>query len=108
MHFVDAFSSFTWIYKLRNKYEALQTFINFKNQVELQLDHKIKSIQIDWGGEYRDSLIFFILMVSFIESLAHTHEQNGVAKRKHRHIMENGLTLLAHASMPLKYWDEAF
>lgn len=22
--------------------------------------------------------------------------------------MENGLTLLAHASMPLQYWDEAF
>ena len=38
----------------------------------------------------------------------HTHEQNRVAERKHCHIVENGLTLLAKASMPLKYWDEAF
>ncbi|KAF7834842.1 Retrovirus-related Pol polyprotein from transposon TNT 1-94 [Senna tora] len=41
-------------------------------------------------------------------SCPHTHEQNGVAKCKHCHITEMGLTLLAHASMPLKYWDEAF
>lgn len=30
------------------------------------------------------------------------------AERKHRHIMENGLTLLAHASMRFEYWDIAF
>jgi histone deacetylase 1/2 len=29
-------------------------------------------------------------------------------KRKHHHIVEVGLSLLAHASMPLKFWDEAF
>jgi hypothetical protein len=29
-------------------------------------------------------------------------------EHKHRHIMEVGLCLLAHASMPLKYWDETF
>lgn len=28
--------------------------------------------------------------------------------KKHRHIVETGLTLLANASIPLKYWDEAF
>ena len=28
--------------------------------------------------------------------------------RKHHHIVEVGLALLAHASMPLKFWDEAF
>jgi hypothetical protein len=41
-------------------------------------------------------------------SCPHTHQQNGSAERKHRHIVEIGLTLLAHAAMPLKFWDEAF
>src|SRR3954463_8199439 len=41
-------------------------------------------------------------------SCPHAHQQNGSAERKHRHIVEVGLSLLAHASMPLKYWDEAF
>jgi histone deacetylase 1/2 len=33
---------------------------------------------------------------------------NGSAERKHLHIVEVGLALLANASMPLKFWDEAF
>ncbi|XP_047337181.1 cation/H(+) antiporter 15-like [Impatiens glandulifera] len=41
-------------------------------------------------------------------SCPHTSEQNGIAERKIRHITEIGLTLLAHASMPLHYWSEAF
>jgi hypothetical protein len=31
-----------------------------------------------------------------------------LAERKHRHIVEVALDLLANASMPLKFWDEAF
>ena len=41
-------------------------------------------------------------------SCPHTHQQNGLVERKHRHIVETGLTLLAQANMPLSYWDEAF
>ena len=29
-------------------------------------------------------------------------------ERKHRHIVEMGLTLMSQASMPLSYWDHAF
>jgi hypothetical protein len=38
----------------------------------------------------------------------HTHQENGSVERKHRHIVEIGLSLLSHASMPLQYWDETF
>jgi hypothetical protein len=41
-------------------------------------------------------------------SCPHTHQQNGVAKRKHHHIVETGLTLLAHAFVPFYYWSDAF
>lgn len=41
-------------------------------------------------------------------SCPHAHQQNGSAERKHRHVVEVGLALLANASMPLKLWDEAF
>ena len=36
------------------------------------------------------------------------HQQNGSAERKHRHIVETGLALLAHADVPIKFWDDAF
>ena len=38
----------------------------------------------------------------------HTHQQNGSVERKHRHIVETGLALLASASLPLSYWAKAF
>ena len=70
--------------------------------VELQLNTKIKSIQSDWGGEYKP---FSNLLASFAIShrliYPHTHHQNGVVERKHRHIADLGLTLLHHASLPL-------
>lgn len=94
---------------MRNKFDSLQTFINFKAQVELQLGYKVKTLQSDWGGEY---IAFTELMLSsgiiHRTSCSHTHEQNGAAERKHRHIVENGLTLPAKSSMPFKFWDEAF
>jgi histone deacetylase 1/2 len=40
--------------------------------------------------------------------MPHAYQQNGSAERKHRHIVEVGIALLANASMPLKYCDDAF
>lgn len=48
--FIDDFSKYTWIYMLKNKSEAFDVFCHFKTQVELQLGHKIKNLQSDWGG----------------------------------------------------------
>jgi histone deacetylase 1/2 len=66
-------------------------------------------MQTDWGGEYEKLHAFFQTAgITHHVSCPHAHQQNGSAERKHRHIVEVGLTLLANASMPLKYWDEAF
>jgi hypothetical protein len=70
---------------------------------------KILVVQTDWGGEYQKLNTFFHQIgISHHVSCPYAHRQNGSAERKHRHIVEVGLSLLAHASMPLKYWDEAF
>jgi hypothetical protein len=51
---------------------------------------------------------FRSLSIAHRVSCPHAHQQNGSAERKHRHIVETGLALLAHAHMPLKFWSEAF
>jgi hypothetical protein len=74
------------------------------------LDKKIIVVQSDWGGgEYEKLNSFFkSIGICHLVSCPHTHQQHGVAERKHRHIVEKGLALLGHASMPQKYLDEAF
>ena len=105
--FVDAFSRFTWVYFLKNKSAAFHAFLQFKAAVELQLGHKIKYVESNCGGEFRAFTIFFHEH-GIIHCLIcpHTHHQNGIVERKHRHLTEVGLTLLAQACMPT-FWDYA-
>jgi hypothetical protein len=72
-------------------------------------NHKIISVQSNWGGEYEHlNSPFRKVGIAHQVSCHHTHQQNGAAERKNRHIVKMGFALLTHASMPLKYWDEAF
>ena len=107
--FVDDFTKYTWIYFLHAKSDVESIFLRFQKHVELLLGTKIKSVQSDWGGEYRRLHKYFLDhgIMHYI-SCPHTHQQNGSAERKHRHIFETGLALLANASMPVKLWDDAF
>ena len=97
------------MYLLRYKSDAFQAFLNFKTQVELQLGFKVKAIQTNWGGEYR-AFTNFLTSNDILHrySYPYTPEQNGLAEKRHRTIVKHGLTLLASASMPMKYWDKAF
>ncbi|GAU28846.1 hypothetical protein TSUD_21830 [Trifolium subterraneum] len=106
---VDAFSRFVWVYPLKRKSDTLTKFIEFKNMVELQFDCKIKTVQTDGGGEFRP-FTKFLTNLGIVHRLTcpHTHHQNGLVERKHRHLVETGLTLLSQAQLPLKYWDHAF
>jgi hypothetical protein len=72
-------------------------------------NRKIIAMQTDWGGEYERLNSFFrTIGISHHVSCPHTHQQNGVTEHKHRYIVEVGLAILANASMPLKFWDQAF
>jgi histone deacetylase 1/2 len=107
--FIDDFSKFTWIYLLHAKSDVESIFYKFQKRVELLLDRKIKCVQSDWGGEYRRLHKFFENNgIAHHISCPHTHQQNGSVERKHRHIVETGLSLLAQACMPVTFWDEAF
>jgi hypothetical protein len=51
---------------------------------------------------------FFALLALVVVFHVLTHQQNGSAEHKHRHIVETGLALLAHAHIVIKFWDDAF
>ena len=84
-------------------------FIRFKALVEKFFSKPIKTLYSDNGGEY-DALASFLTIngVSHLTSPPHTPEHNGFAERRHRHIVETGLSLLSHACMPPEFWTYAF
>jgi histone deacetylase 1/2 len=74
-------------------------FQRFQLLVERQFSHKIKSVQTDWGGEYRKLNIFFqTIGIHHRLICPHTYKQNDSVERRHRYIVETGLTLLGQCS----------
>jgi hypothetical protein len=87
----------------------IKPFLTFSNMLSVSLIEKLLLCKLIGGGEYEKLNSFFQKAgITHHVSCPHAHQQNGSAKRKHCHIVEVGLALLANASMPLKYWDEAF
>jgi hypothetical protein len=107
--FIDDYSKFTWLFPMASKSDAYNIFVHFKTHVENQFDRKIKAVQSDWGGEFRNlHTLFQSLGITHRITCPHTHQQNRSVERKHRHLVGTGLTLLANATIPHSYWDEAF
>ena len=46
--------------------------------------------------------------ITWLTTPPHTPQHNGCSERRHHHIVETGLSLLHHASMPILYWSLAF
>jgi hypothetical protein len=89
--------------------KSISIFFEFQALIESLFNRKIISIQSNWDGEYEHlNSLFRKVSIAHQVSCPHPHQQNRAAERKHHHIVEMDLALLAHASMPLKYWDEAF
>jgi len=109
--FVDDYSRFTWLYPLLSKSEVYGCFVKFKLLAENLFSTKIKQFQSDNGGEYTSNQFkHFLSQKGILHSLTcpHTSQQNGVAERKHRHVLEVGLTLLAQSGLSSKYWVDSF
>ena len=106
---VDHYTRYTWLYPLKQKSQVKDTFIAFKALVENRFQSKIRTLYSDNGGEFIALRQFLSTHgISHMTTPPHTPEHNGLSERKHRHIVETGLSLLTHASIPKSYWTYAF
>ncbi|GAU36893.1 hypothetical protein TSUD_220620 [Trifolium subterraneum] len=107
--FVCTFTKYTWIYFLKAKSDALKAFTQFLAFIKTQFQANVKALQSDWCGEFRPFTdLLNSLGIQHRLTCPHTSHQNGTVERKHRQIVEMGLTLLSHATLPLKFWDHSF
>nr|GFA16492.1 ribonuclease H-like domain-containing protein [Tanacetum cinerariifolium] len=106
----DDFSRFTWTFFLRTKDETSSILRNFITEIENLKDLKVKIIRCDNGGEFKNKEMHEFCTKKGIRrefSIARTSQQNGVAKRRNRTLIEATRTMLADAKLLVTFWAEA-
>src|SRR3954462_8309728 len=107
---VDDYSRYTWVYFFKLKSETQQTVIDFANEVQRQHNVPILAIRSDNGTEFKNYTLNEFLSEEGIRhqySAAYTPQQNGVAERKNRTLMDMARSMLAEFKSPYNFWDEA-
>lgn len=108
--FIDDHSRKIFIYLMKNKYEVIDKFKEFKEMVENQLERKIKILRSDNGTEYLNNEFKRYCIENGIKhqtSNVYTPQQNGLAERANRTIVERAKCMLFDAKLPKIYWGEA-
>jgi hypothetical protein len=108
--FIDDYSHKTWVYFLKSKDEVLERFKEFKVLVENLFERKIKILRSNNGGEYTSNEFGSFCRDAEIKrelTTPYNPQQNGVAERKNRTIMEAIKTMIHDQDLPMHLWAEA-
>lgn len=108
--FIDDHSRKIFVYFLKEKSETVKKFIEFKSMVERSTNRKIKMIRTDNGTEYLNEVFQNELKkcgIKHQKSNVYTPEQNGVAERTNRKLIEKAKCMIFDANLEKPYWAEA-
>ena len=95
---------------MRKKSETFEKFKEFENSVTNESGCNIGTLRTDNGGEYISNEFEEYLKARGIRhelTVPHSPQQNGVAERMNRTLMESATTMIAHAKLPNSFWAEA-
>ncbi|KAI3678246.1 hypothetical protein L6452_37531 [Arctium lappa] len=107
---VDDYSRFTWVYFLRTKDETSGLIKSFILRIENQTNQKVKVIRSDNGTKFKNHDLNTFCEEKGIErqySAPRTPQQNGVAERRNRTLIEAARSLLVDSKLPITFWAEA-
>nr|GEW69562.1 putative ribonuclease H-like domain-containing protein [Tanacetum cinerariifolium] len=93
----DGFSRFSWVYFLKSKDETTPILKDFIRQAENQFNHKVKTIRSNNRVEFKNHELIEFCRLKGIKreySNARTPQQNEVAERKNRTLIEAARTIV--------------
>jgi hypothetical protein len=108
--FVDDFSRYVWLYFLSHKSQVFHTFKRWLAQVERESGARLRTLRSDNGGEYTSNefkAFMDELGIHHETTIAGTPEQNGVAERMNRTLMDKARANMAQAQADGSWWAEA-
>nr|GEV88449.1 hypothetical protein [Tanacetum cinerariifolium] len=104
------YSRFTWVFFLATKDETSSILKTFVTGLENQLSLRVKVIRSDNGTEFKNSDLNQFGEIKGIKmefSVPMTPQQNSIAERKDRTLIEAARTMLADSLLPIPFWAEA-
>lgn len=108
--FIDDFSKKVFLYVLSGKDEVFEKFKQFRAEAENQTERRIKAIKSDNGREFKNRKFDELCKAEGIihqTTVAYNPQQNGVAERYNRTILERIRCMLLDARLPKTFWAEA-
>ncbi|KAL3834104.1 hypothetical protein ACJIZ3_008840 [Penstemon smallii] len=108
--FIDDYSRRCWVYPIKKKSDVFSVFKTFKARVKLESEKKIKCMRTDNGGEYTSNEFDNFCQQEGIKrqfTVAYTPQQNGVAERMDRTLLERTRAMLRTAGIAKSFWAEA-
>ena len=107
--FIDDSTKYCYVYLLKSKDEAIDKFILYKNEVENQLNKKIKVVRSDRGGEYVSPFAEFCSQHGIRHEFTapYSPQQNGIAESKNRTLKEMANAMLISSGLNQNMWGEA-
>jgi transposase InsO family protein len=108
--FIDDCTRRSWIYLIRSKDEVFHWFKVWRAMVEVQSGHKVKVLRSDGGGEYISNIMkTWMAGEGVIQefTIAYSPEQNGVAERFNRTLVEGVRSMLYGSGLSKSFWGEA-
>ena len=108
--FTDDKTRYVWVYVIRRKGDVFRQFCEWKNKVEKSLGRKVKTFRTDNGGEFTSNEFEDYLRHEGIKhefTIPKCPEQNGVAERLNRTLVEMIRSMLADCQLPKSFWAEA-
>ena len=108
--FTDDCSRFVWVRFIRDKSEVFRKFRELVKELEKGTGRKVKALRSDRGGVYLSGEFQHYLKrrgIDHQQTTADSPEQNGVAERTNRELLEKARTMMAAANIPNTFWAEA-
>ena len=105
--FTDDKSRYYWVYILKTKDQVFNYFLEWKALVEKATKNKIKTLRTDNGGEYTSTRFQDYLKAEGIRhelTVPKTTQQNGIAERLNRTLVETARSMLLDAKLPKRFW----
>ena len=106
--FIDDYSRHGVVYFLKSKDQCAAAFKKYLAWAENQTSDRMLALHSDRGGEYLSSAIKSILDEKGIEhklTMPHSPQQNGVAERWNRTLLDKVRALIHSAGLSLGFWE---